>query len=128
MGVIDWTEAYQQAAKLKADEGIKVDDDPGKNKKLCAALAEKETAPVQDGINVLNKALQLRADYDDAMAYMNLLYRRKADVDCANPAAREEDLKAADMWTDKTLAIKKEKAEKQPGATGIVMDQDQGSK
>ena len=33
------------------------------------------------------------------------------------------NLKAADDWVDKTMAAKKAKAEKQPGAQGITMDQ-----
>jgi hypothetical protein len=71
----------------------------------------------------LNKAIQLRPDYDDAMAYLNLMYREKADVECDDLAARQEDLKTADHWVDQTLSTKKAKAEKQPGANGITMDQ-----
>jgi hypothetical protein len=57
------------------------------------------------------------------MAYMNLMYRERADVQCDDAAARAADLKEADGWVDRTMATKKAKAEKQPGATGIVMDQ-----
>jgi len=32
---------------------------------------------IQEGIDSLNKAIQLRPDYDDAMAYLNLMYRRE---------------------------------------------------
>jgi hypothetical protein len=57
------------------------------------------------------------------MAYMNLMYREKADVECDDLAARAADLKTADEWVDKTMATKKAKAEKQPGAQGITVDQ-----
>ena len=80
---------------------------------------------MQDGIDNLDKALKLRPDYDDAMAYLNLLYREKADVECTDPAARTADLKTADDWVDKTMATKKAKAEKQTGNQGIVLDQKQ---
>jgi hypothetical protein len=60
----------------------------------------------------LHKALKLRPDYDDAMAYMNLMYRERADIQCDDPAARAADLKTADEWVDKTMATKKAKAEK----------------
>jgi hypothetical protein len=46
--------------------------------------------------------------------YMNLIYREKADVECDDPTAREEDLKTADDWVDKLLAGKKAKSEKPP--------------
>ena len=52
------------------------------------------------------------------MAYMNLMYRERADIQCDDPAARAADLKTADEWVDKTMATKKAKAEKQPGAGG----------
>jgi len=71
----------------------------------------------------MTQALKLRPDYDDAMAYMNLMYRERADVECEDPGARAADLKTADDWVDKTMATKKAKAEKQPGAQGITMDQ-----
>jgi hypothetical protein len=123
IGVVDWTEAYQQVAETKSKEGIKVDDDIIKDKKLCPELKGRIGPIVDDGIDNLNKALQLRTDYDDAMAYMNLLYRRKGDLECGDESARQADLKVADDWVNKTLAVKKAKADKAPAAQGITMDQ-----
>ena len=87
-------------------------------------LKAKNMAVIQEGIDSLNKALQLRPDYDDAMAYMNLMYREKADVECDDLSARAEDLKTADHWVDETLRVKKEKADRaarNPG--GVTQDQ-----
>ena len=67
---------------------------------------------VEEGIAELTKALKLRPDYDDAMAYMNLLYRERADIHCGDPAAYAADLKKADEWVDRTMATKKAKAER----------------
>jgi tetratricopeptide (TPR) repeat protein len=127
VGVIDWTQTYQPRMEVRAKLGLKPDEQlnpKDKNqKRACDELKQKNSANIQDGIDVLNKALQLRADYDDAMAYMNLMYREKADVECDDLAGRAADLKTADEWVDKTMATKKAKAEKQPGAQGITMDQ-----
>jgi tetratricopeptide (TPR) repeat protein len=124
VAVIDWTQTYQPRQEARAKLGMKPDDSlPTKDKKVCAEIRDKNSANVQDGIDNLNKALQLRPDYDDAMAYMNLMYRERADIDCDDPATHAADLKTADEWVDKTMATKKAKAEKQPGSTGIVMDQ-----
>ena len=124
IGVIDWTQTYQPRMEERAKLGLKTEDAlPTKDKKVCAALRDKNMPNIQEGIDSLKKALDLRTDYDDAMAYMNLMYRERADVQCDDPAARAADLKSADDWVDKTLAVKKAKAEKQPGATGITMDQ-----
>ncbi len=121
VAVIDWTQSYQPRMEERAKLGLKPEE-PLKDKKVCADLKQKSSGVVQDGIDDLNKALQLRPDYDDAMAYLNLLYREKGDLECDDPAARAADLKTADDWVDKTMATKKAKAEKQPGAQGITMD------
>jgi len=124
VAVIDWTQTYQPRQEERAKLGMKPDDSlPAKDKKVCALVREKNSANIQEGIDNLNKALQLRPDYDDAMAYLNLMYRERADVQCDDKDAHAADLKTADEWVDKTMATKKAKAEKQPGATGIVMDQ-----
>jgi tetratricopeptide (TPR) repeat protein len=129
VGVIDWTACYQPRMEERAKLGLKPDENlSAKNKdqkKVCEALKEKNGPLIAEGIESLNKAIQLRPDYDDAMAYMNLMYREKADVECDDLAARQEDLKTADSWVDKTLATKKAKAEKQPGQGGVTMDQKQ---
>jgi tetratricopeptide (TPR) repeat protein len=127
VGVIDWTACYQPRMEERAKLGMKPDENLNpKNKdqkKVCDELKAKNMPLVNEGIDSLNKAIQLRPDYDDAMAYLNLMYREKADVECDDLAARQEDLKTADHWVDQTLSTKKAKAEKQPGANGITMDQ-----
>jgi len=49
-------------------------------------------------------------DYDDAMAYLNLLLRRKADEATAADE-RASLLKQADEWIDKAKEIKQKKME-----------------
>ena len=65
-------------------------------------------ADVDEGITDLKKAIELKPDYDDAMAYLNLLYRQKADME-TDPDARDDDLKLADDLVDKVKAIKQKK-------------------
>jgi tetratricopeptide (TPR) repeat protein len=126
VAVIDWTQSYQPRMEERAKNGLKPEEwlmkDKG-NKKVCEMLREKNADVIKDGITMLETALKLRPDYDDAMAYMNLLYRERADLQCDESAAHAADLKTADDWVDKTMAVKKIKAEKQPGAQGIVLDQ-----
>lgn len=122
VGVIDWTQAYTPMAAERAKDGLTADE-PLKDKKLCAKMRDQDGATIQDGIDSLTKAISLRQDYDDAMAYMNLIYRQKAYRECDQPQQASEDLKTANEWVDKTMAAKKAKAEKQQGAQGITMDQ-----
>jgi tetratricopeptide (TPR) repeat protein len=128
VGVIDWTAAYQPRMEERAKLGMKPEEHlSAKNKdqkKVCEDLKTKNGPAIQEGIDSLNKAIQLRPDYDDAMAYMNLMYRERADVECDDEAARAEDLKAADHWVDETMRVKKAKAEKaaQSQGGGITVD------
>jgi tetratricopeptide (TPR) repeat protein len=119
IAVIDWTQSYAPRQEERAKLGLKPED-PLKDKKICESLRDRNVSKVDEGIQNLTKALQLRPDYDDAMAYLNLLYREKADLECGNPDARMADLKTADDWVDKTMATKKSKAEKLAQKGGIV--------
>jgi len=127
VGVIDWTACYQPRMEERAKLGMKPEEHlSSKNKdqkKVCEDLKAKNGPAIQEGIDSLNKAIQLRPDYDDAMAYMNLMYRERADVECDDDAARAEDLKTADHWVDETMRVKKAKAEKAAQSQGgITMD------
>ncbi len=53
------------------------------------------------------------------MAYMNLLYRERADL-ADNVADYKKDVNTADEWIQKALDTRKIKAERQPKNTGIV--------
>ena len=65
---------------------------------------------VDEGISALQKAIQLKPEYDDAMAYLNLLYRRKADL-VESAEERDNLLKQADDLVDKVKEVKQKRAE-----------------
>jgi tetratricopeptide (TPR) repeat protein len=85
IGVIDWTLAFRGNSEMRLDynkNNIKkqVRDDQPLPEAVRAQYAEKYGALVDEGISDLQKAISVKPDYDDAMAYLNLLYRRKADM------------------------------------------------
>jgi len=129
VGVIDWSACYQPRMEERAKLGMKPDEHlSSKNKdqkKLCEELKTKNGPAIQEGIDSLDKAIKLRDDYDDAMAYMNLMYRERADVECDDEAARAADLKVADGWVDKAMQAKQARAAKAAAAQGgqVTMDQ-----
>lgn len=110
IGVIDWTQVYQPRMKLRAKLGLPPDK-PLINAAECWQLRSSNQDGVADGIKMLTEALKLRPDYDDAMAYMNLMYRERADIQCNDDKAYNADVKTADKWVDLTMATKKQKAE-----------------
>jgi len=115
IGVIDWTLAFRANGELRAEynknnirKQLK-DNDP-LPPALRAEYAAKYGPLVDEGIAALQKAIQLRPDYDDAMAYLNLLYRRKADmVESAEERAKLQ--KDADDLIDRVKEIKQKRAE-----------------
>ena len=107
--------------------GVKADE-PLKDQKACEDLRAKNQDAVDEGIKMLQQSISLRKDYDDAMAYLNLMYREKAALDCGDPVQRQADLKTADDWVEKTMGVKRAKAEKQNKQTGIVLDEKGQSK
>lgn len=119
VAVINWTQTYQPRIVLKSRLRLQPDE-PIRNAEERRTLAERNTPLIDEGMQLLNKAMELRQEYDDAMAYLNLLYREKADL-AETPEEREELLQTANSWIDKALEVKKLKAEralKQASSTG----------
>ena len=106
IGVLDWTRTYQPRMELKAKLNLKPDK-PLIRYAECWSVRDANKERVESGIQMLNKAIELRREYDDAMAYVNLMYRERADIQCGDAKANAEDLKTADKWVDVTLAVKK---------------------
>jgi tetratricopeptide (TPR) repeat protein len=120
IGVIDWTLAFRANGEIRKDYNEKnikkqvKDTDP-----LPAAIRTDYLAKygtlIDEGVSDLQKAITLRPDYDDAMAYLNLLYRRKADtVESASERASLQ--KQADDLVDKVKEVKQRRAS-QPAPT-----------
>ncbi len=112
IAVIDWSQTYVPRQEKRAALGLKPDE-PLKDKKVCQEVREANQVKVEEGIEMLRKAIDLRPDYEDATAYLNLMYREKADIQCEDDAARAEFLRLADEMVEKTMALKKAKAEKE---------------
>jgi tetratricopeptide (TPR) repeat protein len=117
IGVIDWTLAWRANAEMRLDynkNNIKkqVHDDQPLPTAVRTDYAAKDGALVDEGIADLQKAITLKPDYDDAMAYLGLLYRRKADmVESADERASLQ--KQADDLLDKIKEIKQKRLDQQ---------------
>jgi tetratricopeptide (TPR) repeat protein len=125
IGVIDWKKAHQN--KLNALQAAGLNDDGKGNvkapKKVMEPLAQENAPLVDEGLKYLTMAVNDKPNYDDAMQYLNLIYRNKADVDYGNVAAVTEDLAQADQWTAKAMDTRKaNEAKKNQGPGGITID------
>ena len=126
IGVIDWRLAYKNAVTALKGAGLQDNGDgnPKAPKGVCASIQKDNTTLVTEGLKYLNEAVQIRPSYDDAMSYLNLMYRRKADMDCGNDADRKADIAQADQWREKAMGTRKANEAKKAAAAGggIVMD------
>jgi tetratricopeptide (TPR) repeat protein len=125
IGSIDWRLAHENVLAAFSPAGL-TDDGEGNAKapkKVMDPLKAQNGPLVDEGLNYLNQAVANRANYDDAMAYLNLIYRRKADLDFGNEAARKADVAAAEDWRQKAMGTRKaNEAKKNAGPGGITMD------
>jgi Tfp pilus assembly protein PilF len=122
LGVITWAKWYPQLATARAKLGMKPEDPgPIKDKKVKEELKAQYGPMVESGMQNLQKALDIDPQYDDAMAYMNLLIRERADL-TDSPEEYKKQIDTADNWVQKALETKKIKAERamKKGAGGIT--------
>ena len=115
IGVIDWTLAFRANGEMRMDYNKnnirkQVKDTDPLPTAVRTQYSDKYGQTVEEGITLLQKAISLKPDYDDAMAYLNLLYRRKADL-VATVDERNEYLKKADDLVDQVKQIKQKRAE-----------------
>src|SRR5436190_21894868 len=114
LGVIAWTQWLVPQREARNKMGMKPEDPgPFKDKKIREELKAKYRPQLDEGVANMQKALDIDKEYDEAMAYMNLLIRYRADLD-DSVEAYKKDVDEADNWVQKALATKKIKAERKP--------------
>ncbi len=109
-GFLAWVTVYPEYQRARIEAGLSQNDYSIPDPNLRRSLRERFLPQIEYGFRMLQTAQQLDPDYDDAMAYMNLLCRLKAGlVDSSNEAA---DLYAqADRWVGKALETKRRNAQ-----------------
>ena len=114
IGVIDWALSYRGNTKLRqafnqsvGGEGLR-DADP-LPEVLRIEYVREFGGMIDEGIQALTRAMQLKPEYDDAMVYLNLLYRRKADL-AESAAERARLTEIADELLDRVKEIKQKRA------------------
>jgi tetratricopeptide (TPR) repeat protein len=110
LGVIDWAKAYipiqtaRAAAKMAPTQPGPITDP-----KVRAEMQQKYGDAINDGITNLNKCLTIDKENEDAMTYLNLLLRKKGDLE-DNAEAAKADIAQAEDWANKSIETKKIKA------------------
>jgi tetratricopeptide (TPR) repeat protein len=117
LGVIDWAEAFPPLQTARVQERMKPDDPgPIKDPKMREQLKAKYGNLIEEGINNLKKCLSIDKENEDAMSYLNLLLRKKADLEDSLEASKA-DIAQAEDWSNKSLDMRRIKATR-PTAPG----------
>jgi len=74
---------------------------------------------VDEGLQSLNKAVELKPDYFEAVSYINLLYREKAKME-ADPAKKQEYTDTANKYLQQALEMRKAAQEKEKAASAAA--------
>lgn len=115
VGVIDWTLSFRANNELRtrynqAHLSHQIMDTEPLTPDVREEYVREYGRVIDEGIESLKHAIELRLDYDDAMAYLNLLYRRKADT-VAFQNERDELLQMADDLIERVKDIKMKRAQ-----------------
>jgi beta-lactamase regulating signal transducer with metallopeptidase domain len=107
VGVADWGMAYQATEKARQASGA-----PDRKGQLADAAArqtlrEQYLPVIEEGLRMTNRAVELDAGYDDAMAYTNLLLRLKAAI-ADDPAEVAAWNSQADVWMVRAMAARRQ--------------------
>jgi tetratricopeptide (TPR) repeat protein len=97
LAVIQWQRSYQIRAEKRADLKL------GRNKALinlpsCTEIRSTNLARIEDGISLMTRAAGL-VESDDVKAYLSLLYRERADIQCGDRSDYDQDVNTAMEWT-----------------------------
>jgi tetratricopeptide (TPR) repeat protein len=116
IGVINWTLAFRANGKMRevfnqsrSNELAAADPLPDD---LREQYARAYGPAIGEGIDSLKRAIELKPEYADAMAYLSLLYRRQADT-VVTTTERQDLTKMADDLLDKIREIKQRQREHQ---------------
>jgi Tfp pilus assembly protein PilF len=119
LGVIAWTQFVPADREARASMEMSPES-PGPLKSIKAAkgktdpkadLKAKYWQSLTDGIDAEKKALDVDPEYENAMAYMNLLIRFRADL-LDSKEEYQAAVKEADSWVQKNLETTKAKAKR----------------
>lgn len=99
-------EALYRVAVMDYDDSVANTGLQGENVEFLTAEAKDHTSKdIEEGLDVIDKALKIRPDYFDAMDYQNLLWREKAKLE-KDKQAKAELIRQADLVAQKALGMR----------------------
>ena len=107
IAVIDWQKFYPNLVAARSRLGMKPEDPgPLTDPAIRRSLNTQYGTVIEEAISSLKKALEIDPQYDDAMAYMNLIVRQRAELRDSTPEY-QRDIQEANEWARKAVEVKK---------------------
>ena len=103
--VLDWAIVYEAVAKAREAAGVAPAVSFLPDADLRARLRQAHGARIEEAMRLLETALTIDPSFDDAMAYLNLMFRLKASM-AENQGEAAGYIAQADEWIKKALAEK----------------------
>lgn len=107
LAFITWAQWYPEYTKARADAGMRPETPgPIPDPAVRSGLRGRWWSALDEAVWDLNQAMARRPQYGDAMAYMNLLVRERADLR-DSPAEHQRDIAEADQWVRRAIEAKR---------------------
>ena len=84
----------------------------------CEAMRTANAELIVDASAKLTRAIALKPEYADAMVYLNLIFRRRADLECGDPAFIANDLRLAREWSEQAGKVRQQPKPPETQKTG----------
>jgi tetratricopeptide (TPR) repeat protein len=120
IGVLDWTIVYPEYLRAKQAAGGKQEEYRIPDASARDTVRNQYLPQVEEGIRALTKALSLDPEYNQAMAYLNLLFRIEAGI-WEDPALAQALIVKADTWVSKAIETKRKRAS-EPATESTKLD------
>ena len=104
LAVIDWRRSYQVRVQKRTE--LKLNQ-----KQLliglssCRDIRTENLDRINEGIGLLTTTLQV-LDVPEAMVYISILHRERADIQCGDRAAYQDDIKTSALWEHRACQTK----------------------
>jgi tetratricopeptide (TPR) repeat protein len=106
LGLIDWMKWHPSLVAARDRVGLKPEDaGPISDSGIRLDLKLRYSPVIEDGIANLNKALEIDPLYAEAMAYLDLLIRERANIR-DSPEEYRSDIEEGEQWAQRARAAK----------------------
>jgi tetratricopeptide (TPR) repeat protein len=112
LAVLNWTRSYQFRMERRNKLHLK-SDMPLITFNACAAVRSKNLERVEEGILLLTR-LSAISNFAEVPAWLSLLYRERAEIQCGDQAAYRSDLKSASDSVQLACTARASHAERVP--------------